>query len=66
MLIDPPIDKLIEKIGCKYALVCLVSKRARDLQQKIGDEGSLAPDTNPVSYAAKEVYNGTVEPIYED
>ncbi len=66
MLIDPPIDKLIEKIGCKYALVCLVTKRARDLQQKISEDGALSPDTNPISYAASEVYSGTVEPLYED
>ena len=37
MLIDPPIDKLIEKVGCKYALVCLVSQRARFLEDKRAD-----------------------------
>lgn len=64
MLIEPPIDKLVDKIGCKYALVCLVTKRARELQQKIGDDGVIAADTNPISYAAREVYEGTVEPVY--
>ena len=34
MMIDPPIDKLIEKIGCKYALVCVTAKRARYLLDK--------------------------------
>ena len=66
MLIDPPIDKLVDKIGCKYALVCLVTKRARELQQKIGEDGFIAADTNPISYAAHEVYAGTVEPVYGD
>lgn len=62
MLIDPPIDKLVEKVGCKYALVCLVTKRAREIQQKLGDESSsLHADFNPISYAAHEVYDGTVE-----
>lgn len=62
MLIDPPIDKLVEKVGCKYALVCLVTKRAREIQQKLGDEASsLHSDFNPISYAAHEVYDGTVE-----
>ncbi len=61
MLIDPPIDKLVEKVGCKYALVCLVTKRARELQQKLGDESSsLNADFNPISYAAHEIYDGTV------
>ena len=67
MLVDPPIDKLVEKIGCKYALVCLVTKRARELQQKLGDDtSSMGPDFNPISYATKEVYNGTVEMSEED
>lgn len=66
MLIDPPIDKLVEQIGCKYALVCLVTKRARELQQRISEDGTFATDTNPISYAAREVYGGTVEPVYED
>ncbi len=36
MLVDPPIDKLVEKVGNKYALVGLLSKRARNLMEKIG------------------------------
>ena len=66
MLVEPPIDKLVEKIGCKYALVCLVTKRARELQQKIGEDGALPPDTNTISYAAREVYAETVVPVYGD
>ena len=67
MLVDPPIDKLVEKIGCKYALVCLVTKRARDIQQKLGDDtSSMGPDFNPISYAAHEIYDGTVSMDGED
>ena len=67
MLVDPPIDKLVEKIKCKYALVCLVTKRARELQQKLGDDtSSMGPDFNPISYVAHEVYDGTVEISKED
>lgn len=29
MLIDPPIDKLVQKVGCKYELAILVAERAR-------------------------------------
>ena len=32
MMIDPPIDKLIKKAECRYALVCGVAKRARQLE----------------------------------
>lgn len=34
MMIDPPIDKLVDKIGCKYALVIVTAKRARFLLDK--------------------------------
>ena len=37
MMIDPPIDKLVDKVGCKYALVCLLTKRARHLLDKKAD-----------------------------
>ena len=56
MLIDPPIDKLVEKVGCRYALVCIVSKRARVLQQKLGEDGSKALDESTISVAARDFY----------
>ena len=58
-MIDPPIDKLIEKTGCKYALVCLITKRARNLLDKNIDL-LLDSGIKAVSYAAKEVYEGSV------
>lgn len=65
MMIDPPIDKLVEKVGCKYALVSLVTKRTRYLLDKkaemLADTGERA-----VSYAAHEVYDGTVEARNEE
>jgi len=59
MLNHPPIDKLIDKVGSKYALVCLVTKRARQLFDK---RLALIEDINvkPITYAAEEVYNGKV------
>lgn len=65
MLIDPPIDKLIEKVGCKYALVCLVAQRARTLEDKKADF-LAANNENSITYAAKEVQNGKVLLAYED
>lgn len=65
MMIDPPIDKLIEKIGCKYALVCVTSKRARFLLDKRGEMLETSR-INPVTYAAKELYEGKVEARTED
>ena len=64
MLVDPPIDKMVETVGNKYALVGVLSKRARNLMDKRHDyleqEG-----INPVSLAAKEVYEGKVEGVEE-
>ena len=64
MLIQPPIDKLIDKIGSKYALVCLVTKRARELFDK---RANLIEDTDvkAVTYAAEEVFNGKVNMMSE-
>ena len=60
MMIDPPIDKLLDKTGCKYALVCLISKRARHLLDK---KGEMLAETGAraVSVAAREIYKGSVE-----
>lgn len=59
MMIEPPIDKLIEMTESKYALVCLVTKRARILYDKypilLEDTGIKA-----ITYAAEEVYHGKV------
>lgn len=65
MLIDPPIDKLISKVGCKYALVCLVAQRARFLEDKKADMLAQTGE-NPITYASKEVYNGKVKLAYEE
>lgn len=59
MMIDPPIDKLIKKAECRYALVCGVAKRARQLDTQYPD---LLEETGmkAISYAAKEVYEGKI------
>lgn len=58
-MIDPPIDKLIDQIGCKYALVKLVIDRAHQLNDKhpdmLADSGKRA-----VSFAAHEISDGKV------
>lgn len=65
MLIDPPIDKLITKVGCKYALVCLVAQRARFLEDKKLDTIKELGD-NPISYASKEVYEDKVRLAFDN
>ena len=60
MMIDPPIDKLINKSECRYALVCGVAKRARQLETQY-PEVLEKSGKKSISYAAEEVYNGGVE-----
>ncbi len=64
MLVDPPIDKLVEKAGNKYALVGLLSKRSRTLMEKRADYLEQE-NINPVSYAAKELIDGKIEGVEE-
>lgn len=65
MMIYPPIDKLVDKTGCKYALVIAAAKRAKYLAEKKADMLEELNDT-PISYAAKEIYDGKVEVKFGD
>lgn len=56
MMIDPPIDKLIKKAPCRYALVCGVAKRARELETEANREYLEASGKKSISLAAEEVY----------
>lgn len=59
MMIDPPIDKLMDKVGNKYALTCLIARRAIFLLTKKSD---YVDDSNhsPITLAAKELYEDKV------
>lgn len=60
MLMEPPIDKLIEKSESKYALVTALSKRARTLEAK---EPDMLEESKikSISYAANEFYENKIE-----
>lgn len=57
MITKPPIDELTEKAGDKYALCCVVSKRAKELN----NSPDIPHNAKPISYAAEEFDNGTLE-----
>jgi len=60
MLIDPPIDKLIKRAECRYALTCAVAKRTRELVTS--ESGYLAESgEKPITLACKEIYEGKVK-----
>ena len=59
MMIDPPIDKLIQKTPCRYALVVAITKRTKELLSMDSIE-LQASDMKAVSFAAKELYEGKI------
>ena len=61
-MIEPPIDKLIKKTECRYALVCGVSKRAKELEIKY-PELLAESGKKSISYAADEVYADEIKII---
>ena len=60
MIHKPPIDELASKIGSKYALCVIASKRARQLMEQAQNQGrsELPGNEKPLSVAAQEIYDG--------
>ncbi len=59
MLLEPPIEELVEKVGNKYKLSNLVARRANEIQKKNVVE-NIDSKENVITTAAKEVYNDTI------
>ena len=61
MIHKPPIDDLAQKVGSKYALCVVASKRARQIMEQ-QENHVLTPEfsekENPLSQAAQEIYDG--------
>lgn len=62
MINNPPIDELAKKIGSKYALCVVASKRARQLIDHAQNQGltDLPNKNKPLSEAAQEINDGKV------
>ena len=61
MIIDPPMNELLEKVDCRYTLVVMAAKRARQLVA--GDAPLIETkeeDKKPVSLAVEEIYEDKV------
>lgn len=58
MLLEPPIDELVNKVGNPYKLAVVVGKRAKYLNEILTEEDKEAiPE---VTRAVDEVYEGTI------
>ncbi len=58
MLLEPPIDQLITKVGSPYELAVLVGKRALQLDKELTEEQK--EQIPPVTRAINEVYEGKI------
>ncbi len=62
MIQVPPVDKLVEKTGSRYALCIVVAKRARQLIDDAQNKGltEIPGPYKPITAAAYEVMDGRV------
>ena len=60
MLNQPPVEKLAEKVGDKYKVSVLVSKRAIEIQKSNIEKGIQVPEQTEITEAAYEVLNDKV------
>jgi DNA-directed RNA polymerase subunit omega len=60
MIIYPPINELLELVDCRYSLVVMVSKRARQLVAGDVPLIEITEGDKPVSIAVEEIYRGKV------
>ncbi len=60
VMMEPPIDQLIEKVGNKFALTCLIAKRAKQLSNEYFSGEPMDQDPKVIAIAAEEVMEGKV------
>lgn len=59
MLFEPPIDLLVQKAGCRYAVAVICGARAKDLCNKIS--AMLNGSANlAIDFAANELLRGDI------
>ena len=57
-MINPPIEKLIDKAGSRYALVTVISKRAKELLLEKADYFKANQKVKPIEFASEEFHAG--------
>ena len=60
MMLEPPMNKLLEQVPSRYMLVNVVAQRARHVATEAEDAG-ISLDDKPVTIAIREVAEGKVE-----
>ena len=62
MMNKPPLNELLDKVGCRYMLVTAVAQRARQL---LSDPEKLG-NRKPVSVAVEDLYEGKIKVEFPD
>ena len=62
MMLEPPMNKLLEQVPSRYMLVNVVAQRARQVATEAEDAG-ISLDDKPVTIAIREVAAGLVTPV---
>lgn len=57
-MIQPPLNLLVSKVDCRYTLVTVISKRARDIVEECSKNGEY--DVKPVSLAVDDLIHGRI------
>ena len=65
MMLEPPMNKLLEQVPSRYMLVNVVAQRARQVATEAEDAG-ISLDDKPVTIAIREVAEGKVHPEQEE
>lgn len=59
-MIKPPLKELCEKVDCRYTLVSVISKRARQIVEESNKNGEVLGD-KAVSYAVQDLMGDRLE-----
>lgn len=59
MMLEPPMNKLLEQVPSRYMLVNVVAQRARQVATEAEDAG-ISLEDKPVTIAIREVAEGKV------
>lgn len=62
IMMEPPIDALVDKVGNKFLLTCLISKRAKELSNAYFAGEPDEKDPKVIAIAAQEVMDGKIIP----
>ena len=65
MMLNPPMNELLEKVPSRYMLVNVVAQRARQIANEAEESGTPLEE-KPVTLAIREVAEGKLTPQDEE